>query len=67
MVSELYVDVPRKNGKSTLCGGIAIYMTCADDEPGAEVLAAATTKDQARFVFDPIRQLADKAPALKGT
>jgi phage terminase large subunit-like protein len=66
VVSELYVDVPRKNGKSTLCGGIAIYMTCADGEPGAEVLAAATTKDQARFVFDPIRRLADSAPALKG-
>jgi phage terminase large subunit-like protein len=66
IVQELYVDVPRKNGKSTLCGGIAIYMTCADGEPGAEVLAAATTKDQARFVFDPIRRLADSAPALKG-
>ncbi|MFE9935859.1 terminase large subunit [Streptomyces hirsutus] len=66
VVSELYVDVPRKNGKSTLCGGIAIYMTCADGEPGAEVLAAATTKDQARFVFDPIKRLADSAPALKG-
>ncbi|MFE5853550.1 terminase large subunit [Streptomyces sp. NPDC056500] len=66
IISELYVDVPRKNGKSTLCGGIAMYMTCADTEPGAEVLAAATTKDQARFVFDPIRKLADSAPALKG-
>ncbi|MFE3853428.1 terminase large subunit [Streptomyces griseorubiginosus] len=66
IVQELYVDVPRKNGKSTLCGGIAIYMTCADGEPGAEVLAAATTKDQARFVFDPVRQLAERAPALKG-
>lgn len=66
IISELYVDVPRKNGKSTLCGGIAIYMTAADGEPGAEVLAAATTKDQARFVFDPIRRLAESAPALKG-
>ncbi|MFJ1657169.1 terminase large subunit [Streptomyces anthocyanicus] len=66
IINELYVDVPRKNGKSTLCGGIAIYMTCADDEPGAEVLAAATTKDQARFVFDPVRRLAESAPALKG-
>ncbi|MFF7259480.1 terminase large subunit [Streptomyces sp. NPDC008159] len=66
IINELYVDVPRKNGKSTLCGGIAMYMTCADGEPGAEVLAAATTKDQARFVFDPVKQLAEKAPALKG-
>ncbi|OYP17045.1 terminase [Streptomyces sp. FBKL.4005] len=66
IISELYVDVPRKNGKSTLCGGIAIYMTAGDGEPGAEVIAAATTKDQARFVFDPIRRLAESAPALKG-
>ncbi|MEL3944866.1 terminase large subunit [Streptomyces sp. LNU-CPARS28] len=66
IISDLYVDVPRKNGKSTLCGGIAIYMTCADGEPGAEVLAAATTKEQARFVFNPIKRLAESAPALKG-
>ncbi|MEU1158451.1 terminase TerL endonuclease subunit [Streptomyces sp. NPDC005918] len=66
IIQELYVDVPRKNGKSTLCGGIAIYMTCGDGEPGAEVLAAATTKDQARFVFDPVKRLAESAPALKG-
>ncbi|MDT0381423.1 terminase TerL endonuclease subunit [Streptomyces sp. DSM 42041] len=66
VISEAYVDVPRKNGKSTLCGGIAIYMTCADGEQGAEVLAAATTKEQARFVFDPVRKLAESSPALKG-
>lgn len=64
VVSELYVDIPRKNGKSTLLGGIGIYLTCADGEPGAEVLAAATTKDQARFVFDPVKALAKSSPAL---
>ncbi|MDX2863463.1 terminase large subunit domain-containing protein, partial [Streptomyces scabiei] len=57
---------PRKNGKSTLSGGLAIYLTCADGEPGAQVIAAATTKQQAGYVFTPIRQLAERAPALKG-
>ncbi|MGQ4486884.1 terminase large subunit [Streptomyces sp. SAS_281] len=66
IISELYVDVPRKNGKSTLSGGIAIYMTCADGEPGAQVIAAATTKAQAGFVFTPIKHLAERAPKLKG-
>lgn len=65
IITDLYVDVPRKNGKSTLSGGIAIYLTCADGEPGAEVVAAATTKDQAGFVFDPVKQLATNSPALK--
>lgn len=66
VVRTLYVDVPRKNGKSTLCGGLAIYLTAADGEAGAQVIAAATTKDQAGFVFAPIKKLAESAPALRG-
>lgn len=66
IIRNLYVDVPRKNGKSTMCGGLAIYLTAADGEQGAQVIAAASTKDQANFVFAPIKVLAEKAPALRG-
>lgn len=65
IITDLYVDVPRKNGKSTLAGGIAIYLTCADGEAGAQVVAGATTKEQAGFVFAPIKLLAEKSPALR--
>lgn len=65
VIRTLYVEVPRKNGKSTTCGGIAIYMTAADGEQGAQVVAAATTADQAGFVFNPIKQIAEKSPSLK--
>lgn len=64
VVRNVTIDVSRKAGKSTICGAIALYLTGADDEQGAQVLAAATTKDQARFVFDPIKQLAESTPAL---
>jgi phage terminase large subunit-like protein len=66
VVRTLYVDVPRKNGKSTICGGLAVYLTAADGEAGAQVIAAATTKDQASFVFAPIKKLVESAPALRG-
>lgn len=66
IINNLYVEVPRKNGKSTLAGGLGLYLTCSDNEAGAEVLAAATTKDQAQFVFAPVKKLAESAPALKG-
>jgi phage terminase large subunit-like protein len=66
IITSLYVDVPRKNGKSTLAGGLGIYLTCSDNEAGAEVIAAATSKDQAGFVFAPVKQLAESTPALKG-
>ena len=65
IITSLYVDVPRKNGKSTLAGGIAMYMACADGEPGAQVVTAATSEKQAGFVFGPIKQLAERSPALQ--
>lgn len=64
IINNLYVDVPRKNGKSTLSGGIAIYMATADGEAGAQVITAATTEAQAGFVFNPIKTLAEKSPML---
>lgn len=66
IINEAYVDLPRKNGKSTTAGGIGIYLTCSDNEDGAEVIAAATSKDQAAFVFGPVKKLAETAPALRG-
>lgn len=65
VITEFYVDLPRKNGKSTLAGGIGLYLTAADGEQGAQVLAAATTREQAKFVFEPIRMLVNKSPGLK--
>ena len=64
IIRTLYVDVPRKNGKSTLLGGLAIYMLAADGEQGAQIVTAATTEKQAGFVFGPIKTLAEKSPAL---
>ena len=65
IVNSLYVDIPRKNGKSTLLGGIGLYLTGADGEHGAQVIAAATGENQAGFVFAPVKQLAQSAPELK--
>jgi phage terminase large subunit-like protein len=65
IVTTAYFDEPRKNGKTTLVSGIGIHLTGADGEMGAQVLAAATTKEQAGFVFEPIRTLVSKSPGLR--
>ncbi|MFF2651480.1 terminase large subunit [Streptomyces sp. NPDC058045] len=64
IIREAYVDVPRKNGKTTLAGGIALYMMAADGEPGAQVITAAVTKEQAGLLFKPVRAIVEKSPAL---
>ena len=60
-----YCAVPRKNGKSTLSAGIGLYLLVADGEQGAEVYSAATTRDQARIVFDEAKRMVGSSPALK--
>lgn len=62
---EVYIEVPRKNAKSTLSSGISLYMLVADREQGAECYSAATTRDQARIVFDDARAMAERSPGLR--
>ena len=65
IITKLIVDVPRRNGKTTLSGGIALYLTGGDGEPAAQVVAAATTTDQAALCFEPIRELVLASKALQ--
>lgn len=65
IITIAYIEVPRKNGKTTTAAGWGIYLTAADGEYGAQVVAAATSLGQAGFVFDPIRQIVNKSPGLK--
>ncbi|STU24325.1 phage terminase large subunit [Klebsiella pneumoniae] len=61
-----YDEVARKNAKSTLSSGIGLYMTGADGEGGSEVYSAATTRDQARIVFDDAKRMIKLAPKTLG-
>ena len=58
-----YIQVARKNGKSFLASGVALYDLLT--EPGAEVVSAATKKDQAKIVFDDAKKTVQYSPDLK--
>lgn len=60
-----YIEVPRKNGKSSIGSAVALYMLTEDGEPGAEVYSAATTRDQAKVVFGDAQQMARMTPELR--
>jgi phage terminase large subunit-like protein len=60
-----YSEVPRKNGKSTLAAGVGILLAFFDDEPGAEVYAAATKRDQAKIVWGEARQMVLSSPNIR--
>lgn len=60
-----YVEIPRKNGKTTLAAGVGIILTFADNEPGAEVYSAAADREQAAIAFDLARSMVESEPALR--
>lgn len=62
---EVYVEVPRKNGKSIIAAGAGLYAFCADNEYGAEVYCGATSEKQAWEVFRPALKMARRLPNLR--
>lgn len=61
-----YIQVARKNGKSTLMAFIGVYVLVCDGESGAEIYSAATKKDQAKIIFDEAKNMINASPELKG-
>ena len=61
-----YIEVARKNGKSTLLAGTGLYLFFGDTEPGAEVYTAATKKDQAKIGWSEAERQLQKDRFLKG-
>lgn len=55
----------RKNGKSTLLSGIALYMLVADYEGAAEIYSVATKKDQAKKVLTEAVNMIKQSPELR--
>src|SRR5665213_918272 len=61
----IYIEVPKKNGKSTLCAFVGIYGLIGDGEPGAEIYAAASARKQALLVFNDAKEMVRTSPDLR--
>lgn len=62
---EALVGLPRKNGKSEIAAGIALYMLVADGEYGAEVYSVAGSRPQATIVFKTAADMVRASPTLR--
>lgn len=65
--SRATIVMARKNGKSALLSGIALYMLCGDGEESAEVYGAAANTRQAGKVFEPCVKMVKRSPVLAAT
>ena len=59
-----YIEVPKKNGKSTLIAGFQLYLWLGEGEPGADCYCAAVDKAQGAIVFDEIANMVRQSSEL---
>jgi phage terminase large subunit-like protein len=59
---ECFVEVPKKNGKSTLVSAVCLFAVF--EEPGAQVFLGAVDRSQASIIFDECANMIRSSPAL---
>ena len=60
-----YIEVPRKNAKSTLTSAVGLYLLACDGEQGAHVVAAANAREQARVIFGDAQHMARREAGFR--
>jgi len=59
-----YIEMPKKQGKTTFVAPLGLYSLCMDDEEGAEVYCAAVDRGQARILWSIAKQMALRTPVF---
>ncbi len=59
-----YIELPKKQGKSTTLAGLALYLTGFDGEKGAECYGAASDREQAGIIYREAASMVRASPAL---
>ena len=62
----IVLGIPRKNGKSTLCAAIGLYMALLDGEDSPEVVVAAGSTAQAQPVYGQMRHFVEHPRSMLG-
>lgn len=61
---EAILIVGKKNGKSLIASIVGLYLHVGDGEPGPEVYAVATKRDQAKIIWSESKRMVRKSPTL---
>lgn len=60
----IYIEIPKKNGKSTFLAAVTLYLLGWDGEKGARIYGAAADRDNARIIFDTAKNMVELSPEL---
>jgi phage terminase large subunit-like protein len=62
---SIWDEEPRKNGKTEKAAGVGCYLLVGDNEPGAEIYATATKREQALILHSAASAMVRASPELR--
>jgi phage terminase large subunit-like protein len=65
LVTTVFFEVARKSAKSTLVAALGLYHLLREQEPGAQVVCAATTGNQSRITFGIMQRMVRRSLWLR--
>lgn len=65
VIKTIYEKVARKNGKTAVLAGLALYCEAFDDEQGPEIYVGATKEAQAKILWEQAHDFVFKSLALR--
>lgn len=65
LIRTVYLEIPRKNGKTELAAGVSLIALMGDGEMGGQVYSMAVDEDQAKIVFDKAGVMVGSSPGLQ--
>lgn len=63
--TEAYIEIPKKNGKSTLASAIGQIFLDIEPEKGGEIVGLAYGRDQAKIIFEMVAASINASPRMK--
>lgn len=60
----VYLEVPKKNGKTELVAAINVYLLLADDEESPEIACGSNSDEQADLMFGAAKAMCELSPTL---
>lgn len=62
---KAYIQEARKNAKTTILAGVALYLMCGDGESSPNVYCAAVDRAQARILYKGAMAMAQRSPQIR--
>ncbi|MBN2842828.1 MAG: terminase large subunit [Sedimentisphaerales bacterium] len=62
---KIFIEIPRKSGKSMLLSAIMLYICCCEVEAAAQNYSVAADRDQATIIYNNISRMIDNSSILR--